>query len=174
MEVHSQLWWWKESKHPGCVNQSVNKDFRRQECVIRSDRRRSLWLRAGETRLLPSHLLSSCLSSPISSSPLFVFPFLSSFPYYLLSSSLLSSVLIFFPLTLSHFLSFPLFKSIFILLFSPHVSGFLTSKIDRLFLFCSESFESLRPGDQVELWDISKTDIQIFVSTYYLNNFTKN
>ena len=161
----SQLWWWKESKHPSCVNQSVNKDFQRQECVIRSDRRRSLWLRAGETRLLPSPLLSSCLSSPISSSLLFVFPFLPSFPYYPLSSSLQSSVLILFPLTLSPFLSSPLFKSIFIFLFYPHVSGFLTGKIDPRLLFCSESFESLRPRDQVELWDSSKTDIQIFVWT---------
>ena len=161
----SQLWWWKESKHPSCVNQSVNKDFQRQECVIRSDRRRSLWLRAGETRLLPLPLLSSCLSSPISSSLLFVFPFLPSFPYYPLSSSLQSSVLILFPLTLSPFLSSPLFKSIFIFLFYPHVSGFLTGKIDPRLLFCSESFESLRPRDQVELWDSSKTDIQIFVWT---------
>lgn len=156
LEVHSQLWWWKESKHPSCVNQSVNKDFQRQECVIRSDRQRSLWLRAGETRLLPSPRLSSCLSSPISTSPLFVFPFLSSFPYYLLWSSHLSSVLILTPLR-SHFLSFPLFKYFFILLFSPHVSDILTSKIDPLFLFCSERFESLRPGDRVELWDNSKT-----------------
>lgn len=61
--------------------------FQRQECVIQTDRQRSLWLRAEEeTHLLPSSPLSSCLSSPISSS-LHFFSFLSSLSYYLPSCS---------------------------------------------------------------------------------------
>lgn len=87
------IWWWKESKHPSCVNQSVNMKFQRQGCVIQTDRQRSLWLRAEEdTHLLPSSPLSSCLSSPISSS-LHFFSFLSS--PLLLSTVMLTPVLSF-------------------------------------------------------------------------------
>lgn len=152
-------------------------DFQRQACVIQIDRHKSLWLRAGgETHLLPSSLLLSCLRSLISSCLLsfFSIPFLSSPPSPIISCRTHSC-----PLP-SHLVSSSVFCSILwpFSFFSPHPSSVISCSVTHQnqspFLisspsfFCLKSFRSFRSGAHEVL--ISKTDIQMFVDIFEINN----
>lgn len=118
---------------------------------------------------IPDLFLSSVLL-------LYTFPVFSSFSYHLLSNSLLSS-------SLSPCLFFRvLFNTVAIFLFlSPPLQCYLLLRnslkpipFSSLFLisspsfFCLKSFQSFRSGAHVVL--ISKTDIQMFVDIFEINN----
>ncbi len=128
-------------------------DFQRQECVIQTDRHKSLWLRAGgETHLLLSSLLSPCLSSLSFLSILLL--------SFLLLLLLLSTVVLTLP---SHLVSSSVQQCLnFPFLSSPLLCYLLLSNspwpihFSCLFLISSppffylESFWSLRSGAHVE------------------------
>ena len=144
-------------------------DFQRQECVIQTERHKSLLLRAGgETPLLPASLLLSRLISLISFFPVPLL-YLESLPYScplpspLTSTSVFSSVFI--------FLSSPLLCYLLLSklatsnpLFFPHISCLISAPP---FSYLKR-FASLSSGAHVELhnmwscimcgfpWEISK------------------